>query len=143
MVGGERHFREETIANWSRYSVTMAPLKEGSFHSRRAVVGDLHQKKGLPTNFHMLSFSKWVSEWTFIFKMCFHFQNVKGFVSVVFPISKKHNCKQKSVISLQIALLMRLWTNNNIYIYIKLLNLFQFSTIYNLLHICKPVFLHK
>ena len=71
IVGGERHFREETIANWknkcmelvnnwlsyftilksffiylctwSRYSVTMAPLKEGSFHSRRAVVGDLNK----------------------------------------------------------------------------------------------------
>ena len=30
--------------------------------------------------------------------MCFHFQNVKGLVSVVFPFSGKHNCKQKSVI---------------------------------------------
>ena len=29
--------------------------------------------------------------------MCFHFQNVKGFVSVVFPFSEKHNCKQKFV----------------------------------------------
>jgi hypothetical protein len=27
--------------------------------------------------------------------MSFHFQNVKGFVSVVFPFSEKHNCKQK------------------------------------------------
>ena len=56
----------------------------------------------------------------FIFKMgfetCFHFQNVKSFVFVVFPFSGKHNCKQKSVLSLQIALLKRLWTNNEIYI---------------------------
>jgi hypothetical protein len=41
----------------------MAPLKEGSFHSRRAVVGDL--QKGLIT-FHfsknLFSFSKWVLE---------------------------------------------------------------------------------
>ena len=63
-----------------------------------------------------LSFSKCGSflKCAFIFKMwfflvmCFHFQNVKGFVSVVFPFSEKHNCKQKSVHSLQIALLMRL-----------------------------------
>ena len=79
---------------------------------------------------NMFSFSKWVSEWAFIskvwffFEMCFHFQNVKGFVSVVFPFSEKHNCKQKSVHSLQIALLMRMWTNNELYM--KLLNLLQF-----------------
>jgi hypothetical protein len=46
------------------------------------------------------------------FSMSFHFQNVKGFVSVVFPFSEKHNCKQKfankSVQALQKALLMRL-----------------------------------
>ena len=42
-----------------------------------------------------------MNEWAFIlkmwffFEMCFHFQNVKGFVSVVFPFSKKHNSKQK------------------------------------------------
>ena len=45
----------------------------------------------------------------FIFKMgfgmCFHFQNVKGFVSVVLPCSK---CIQKSIQSLQMDLLMRL-----------------------------------
>ena len=58
----------------------------------------------------------------FILKMGFgmssHFQNVILFRNVlsfskcerfvVFPFSKKHNCKQKSVHSLQIALLMRL-----------------------------------
>ena len=33
--------------------------------------------------------------WIF-FSLCFHFQNVKGFVSVVFPFSEKHNYKQKS-----------------------------------------------
>ena len=65
----------------------------------------------------------------FIFKMCFHFQNVKGFVSIVFPFSEKHNSKQKSVHSILIALLMRLWTNNEIYT--KLLNLFQLQRIYN------------
>ena len=49
----------------------------------------------------MLSFSKLVLEWAFTFKvwlfseMCFHFQNVKGFVSVVFLFCEKHNCKQK------------------------------------------------
>ena len=63
-------------------------------------------KKGLIT-FHfsenIFSFSKWVSEWAFIskmwffFEMCFHFQNVKGFMCVVFPFSEKHNCKQKFV----------------------------------------------
>ena len=37
--------------------------------------------------------------------MCFHVQNVKGFVSVFIPYSEKHICKQKSVQSLQIALL--------------------------------------
>ena len=43
----------------------------------------------------MFSFSKLVSEWTviskmwFFFEMCFHFQNMKGFVSVVFPKNKK------------------------------------------------------
>ena len=55
-------------------------------------------------NIKVLSFS---NLW-FFFKMSFHFQNVKGFVSVVFPFSGKHNCKQKSVHLLQIALLMRL-----------------------------------
>ena len=63
-------------------------------------------KKGLIT-FHfsenMFLFSKWISEWAFIskmwffFEMCFQFQNVKSFVSVVFPFSEKHNCKQKFV----------------------------------------------
>ena len=77
--------------------------------------------------------SFWKTKMWFFFEMCFHFQNVKGFVSVVFPFSEKHNCKQKSVHSLQIALLMRLWTNNEIYI--KLLNLFQLSRIYNLLYV--------
>ena len=37
--------------------------------------------------------------------MCFHFQNVKGLVNVDHPFSKKQNGKQKSVHSLQIALL--------------------------------------
>ena len=32
-----------------------------------------------------------------IFKMCFHLQNVKGFVSVGFPFSEGQNCKQKFV----------------------------------------------
>ena len=52
---------------------------------------------------------------------------------VFFPFSEKHNCKQKSSHSLQIALPMRLWTNNKIYI--KLLNLFQLSRIYDLLYL--------
>ena len=63
-------------------------------------------KKGLITFLYsesMFSFWKWVSEWAsiskmwFFFEMCFHFQNVKSFVSVVFPFSEKHNCKQKFV----------------------------------------------
>ena len=29
--------------------------------------------------------------------MRFHFQNVRGFESVVFTFSEKHNCKQKSL----------------------------------------------
>ena len=87
---------------------------------------------------NMFSFSKWVSEWAFIFKvwffskMYFHFQNVKGFVNFVFLFSEEHKCKQKSVHLLQIALLMRLWTNYHIHL--KLLNLFQLSRIYNLLY---------
>ena len=54
--------------------------------------------KGLQITFHfsenMFSFSKWVSEWAFIskmwffFEMCFHFQNVKRFVSILFPFSE-------------------------------------------------------
>ena len=53
------------------------------------------------------------------FRMSFYFQNVVCFQNVLsfskcerfcvfFPFSEKHNCKQKSVHSLQIALLMRL-----------------------------------
>ena len=42
------------------------------------------------------------------FRMIFHFQNVEVFVSVVFPFSEKHNCRQKSVHSpLQVALLIK------------------------------------
>ena len=79
---------------------------------------------------NMFSFSKWVSEWAFIFIMCFHFQNVKGFVSVGFPFSEKHNCKQKSVYPLQMALQIRFWTNNQTYN--NLFYLFQLSRLYNL-----------
>ena len=66
----------------------------------------------------------------FFFKMCFHFQKV--FMRVVFLFLDKHNCKQKYVHSLKIALLMRLWTNNQICI--KLLDLCQLSRICNLLY---------
>ena len=44
--GGERHFLEETMANCKRYSVTMAPLKEGSFQSKRATLGPRHWTRG-------------------------------------------------------------------------------------------------
>ena len=37
------------------------------------------------------------SKMRFFFEMCFCFQNVKGFISVVFPFSEKHDCKQKFV----------------------------------------------
>ena len=54
-----------------------------------------------------------ISKMWFFFEMCFHFQNMKGFVSVVFPFLEKHNCKQKckqkSEQSIQIALLTRLY----------------------------------
>ena len=50
-----------------------------------------------------------------------------------FSLSEKQNWKQKSVHSLQIALLMRLWTNKEIYI--KLLNMFQLSRVYDLLYL--------
>ena len=43
-----------------------------------------------------------------LFEMCFHFQNAKKFRECFFPFSKKCNCKQKFVKSLQKALLMRL-----------------------------------
>ena len=33
----------------------------------------------------------------FFFEMCFRFQNVKGFINVVFLFSEKHDCKQKFV----------------------------------------------
>ena len=78
--------------------------------------------------------------------MCIHFrfQNVHSFsfskcerfcdfCFSFFRKTQQHNCKQTAVHSLQIVLLMRLWTNNEIYI--KLLNLFLLSRIYNLLHL--------
>ena len=37
------------------------------------------------------------SKMRFFFEMCFRFQNVKGFINVVFPFSEKHDCKQKFV----------------------------------------------
>ena len=81
---------------------------------------------------NMSIFKMWFS-----FEMRFHFQKVRGFVIFVFPFSffrktQQHNCKQTALHSLQIALLMRLWTNNKTYM--KLLNLFQLSRIYNSLH---------
>ena len=82
-------------------------------------------------NLHWDSESAFICKMGFFFKMCFYFQTVKGFVSVVFPFSRKHNCKQKYVHSLQIALLMRLWTNNKIYI--NLLNLFQCHFLYEMI----------
>ena len=76
------------------------------------------------------------------FGISFHLQNVVLFWNVLpFPKFERfceccfsfcHSWKQKSVHSLQIALLMRLWTNNEMYI--KLLHLFQLSRIYNLLN---------
>ena len=60
----------------------------------------------------------------------FSFSKCERFCECCFSFSKKHMCKQKSVHSIQIALLMKLWSNNEIYI--KLLNLFQLSRIYNL-----------
>ena len=78
------------------------------------------------------------SRMRFFFKMCFHFQNVKGFVSVVFLFSEKHNCKQKSVYSLQIALLMRLWTNKNISprdLYIMTLPTTAYCCVSDILHV--------
>ena len=74
------------------------------------------------------------SKMRFFFEMCFRFQNVKGFINVVFPFSEKHDCKQKFV-------------NKDSFtgevvkqqeIYIKLLNLFLLSRIYNLLQECLP-----
>ena len=80
------------------------------------------------------------------FEMCIHFrfQNVHSFsfskcerfcdfCFSFFRKTQQHNCKQTAVHSLKIALLMRLWKNNEIYM--KLLNLFLLSRIYNLLHV--------
>ena len=90
-------------------SFCMFPCSKGhlvritSFHLQNGFQIELSFKK-------CGSFSKcaFILKMWFFFKMCFHFQNVKDFLSVVFPFSKKHNCDQKSVDSLQIALLMRL-----------------------------------
>ena len=89
---------------------------------------------------NIFSFSKWISEWAFIFKMGFFFWKCafifkmwKVLWVLFFPFSEKHNCEQKSEHSLQMALLIKFWTNNEIYI--ELLNLFQLSRIYNLLYL--------
>ena len=74
----------------------------------------LFWKNKIAMNYFVL-FQKHVSIFKMGFGMSFHFQNVKGFVSVVFPFSGNHNCEQKSVHWLQIALLMWLWTNNKMY----------------------------
>ena len=70
------------------------------------------QWRNLKYEYWILFFFNWamgfIPKMWFFFETCFHFQNVKGFVSVVFSFSEKHNCKQKSLQSLQIALLMRL-----------------------------------
>ena len=49
------------------------------------IVTNLNQKRidYISLSENMLSFSKWVSEQNF------HFQNVKGFVSVIFPFSRR------------------------------------------------------
>ena len=67
----------------------------------------------------------------FFFKMCFHFQNVKGFVGISFPFTKKHNCKK----NLHIHYKLLYWWGCKETIYIKLLNLFQLSRIHNLLYL--------
>ena len=63
--------------------------------------------------------------------MCFHFQIMKGFMSVFFSFFRETNCKQKSSHSLQIALLM---TDEVVNKHGKLLDLFQLSKIFNLLY---------
>ena len=68
----------------------------------------MHYAFQTPSKLHLVLGMLFVFIFKMGFRMCFHFQNVKGFVRVVFPFSKKHNCKQKSVYSQQIALLMRL-----------------------------------
>ena len=70
--------------------------------------------------------------------MSYHFQNVKGFMSVVVPFSEKHNCKQKFVNKILCTVTSNSFTDKvvlkNNKIYTKLLNLFQLSRIYNLLY---------
>ena len=60
------------------------------------------------------------------------FSNCERFCECFFPFSKNTIVNKKTVHLLQIALLMRLYTNNEISI--KLLNLFHLPRIYNLLH---------
>ena len=101
-------------------------------------------KKGL-TNFHfsknMFSFSKWVSEWAFIFKMCFFFKWASIFkiwkVSWgFFPFSEKHTLKfvNKNLYSHYKQLYW--WgcvkKQRNIY---KAFKFFLLSRIYNLLYL--------
>ena len=62
----------------------------------------------------------------FVFKICFHFQNVKGFVSVVFP--KTTIVNKNLYISFTDEVVNK---QQNIY---KTLNLFQLARIYNLLY---------
>ena len=60
--------------------------------SRQQELRAYYEKRFITFQFskNMFSFSKWVSEWAFIFKMwffferCFHFQNVKGFIGFWF-----------------------------------------------------------
>ena len=76
-----------------------------------------------------------MSKMWFFLEMCFHFQNVKGFVSVVFPFPKNtivnKNLKTKICTVTINSFTDEVVKNNEIYV--KLLNLFQLSRIYNLL----------
>ena len=74
---------------------------------------------------NMYLFSKWV------FEMCFHFQNVKDFVNTVFSFFRNTQLRTK-ICTFTTNSFTDEVMNKKQNIYIKLLNLFQLSRIYDL-----------
>ena len=56
----------------------------------------------VPSHVGIHNVVKTIFKMWFFFEMCFHFQNVKGFMSVVFPFSKKHYTDRNNLVTLGI-----------------------------------------